>query len=923
VGATRSRDHPRAPNGMKMLAEPTAIWRRLVNVVKVVFRRTTVEDELDEELRFHLEMQIQENIRGGMVRPAARGAAYEAFGGLDRIKEECRDARGGRQIETLIQDGRFALRTLRAHPGFTFVAVVTLGLGIGANSAVFSLINGVLLRPLPYHEGHRLVHVLQRSGRAHPTGETSSQSRRRFDALDDDQGFSPLEIADYRQQTRSFTGLVEYHAMTFHLLGHGDPQRVQTAVVSDNFFDVLGLHPMMGRTFRRGEEAIGADPVLVLSYRFWERALGADPTIVGRKFTMNDRIHTVVGVLPPAPLAYPNQDDVYMPVSSCPFRSAPHWRESRSARGMELIGRLRDGVSLEKATADLETVANRLRSNYPAAYPRSEGMHLETIDLKEEMTREARSTFLILVGVVAFVLLIACANVTNLTLARMIRRDRELALRTALGAGRGRLIRQLLTESSVLALLGGAVGLIVASAGLDMLVAFAGRFTPRAHEISIDRSVLAFTFGISLLAGLLFGTLPAMSRQNLVAALKDGGCRSVSGFGGRRARMALIVGQLAVSFMLLIGAGLMLRSLLRLHHVDPGFNPENVLTAHIDLNWSKYERDRSILNFSEPLLEKVRALPGVTSAALANTFPLNDTTPFNRTFRIRGRPTPEGLPEPRADLRRATAGYFKTVGIRTIRGRTHDDVEGYSDQPVVVINQSLARRFWPGQDPIGQQLTVDRGESWFTIIGVVSDVRQYGLDQVPADEAYIPWAPTPFRDMRLLIRTQGDPTWLTPLIREIVHGIDPAQPVTDIQPLQQFRREALASPRLTAMLVAAFAGLALVITIAGLVGVIGYSVSQRTQEFGIRIALGATPSTVLCMVVRQGMVLVLVGLALGIGGSFFFTRVLSGLLFEIEPTDPLTFFSVSIVLLTVAVVACLVPARRATLVQPMVTLRAT
>jgi putative ABC transport system permease protein len=877
---------------------------RLLALVRVILIRRDVEDELDEELRFHLEMQALENRRRGMDAAVARDAAANVFGGYERVKEQCRDARGGRFLEMLSQDIRFAVRTLCANPGVSAAAVLTLGLGIGANTAIFSAVNGVLLRPLPYEHDDRLVHVLHQTN---TPGE--------------DIGFSPLEMEDYRARNRSFTGLVEYHSMPFNLLGGKEPQRVQTAVVSAAFFEVMGLEPLLGRAFRPREDAIASEPVLILSYAFWQRAFFGDPAIVGRTVEMNDRLHTIIGVLPPAPLAYPNADDVYMPVSSCPFRSGQHWRSDRGARGLTMFGRLREGVTGRQALADLQTIASQLKTAYPGAYRFEPNTHIGTAFLRDELTRDARPTFLVLVGTAALVLLIACANVANLTLAGLVRRDRELALRTALGAGRRRLVRQLLTESTLLALVGGTVGLAFAAAGLDLMISFAARFTPRAYEIAIDNTVLGFTLMLSLVTGLLFGTLPALCRQDVVVALRDGGDRATAGPAGRRARGALIAGQLAVSFMLLIGAGLMLRSLVRLHHVDPGFNPENVVTARLDLNWSKYNRDRPVIQFSERLLARVRSVPGVTHAAIANTFPLNATTPHSNSFQIQGRWRDRHRPDPEAEVRSATSDYFAAVGIRLVRGRLYRDAEDDSDRKVAVINQSLARRYWGAADPIGQRVSDNGGRSWVTIIGIVSDVKHYGLDRGPVGEAYVPWSYEPWRDMRLVIRTQNDPVSIAASLRSIVREIDASQPVTEIQTLQELRREALASPRLTAILLGAFAALALGITITGLAGVVAFSVSQRTREFGVRMILGAEPREVLRMVLREGMAVVAVGLALGVAGALFFTRLLSGLLFEIEPRDPLTFLGVSFVLLTVAAAACLVPARRATLVQPVTALR--
>ena len=877
------------------------MWARLLTVLRVLFRRRELERQLDEELRFHLEMQELENRRRGMHGSDARVAASNIFGGYERVKEQCRDARGGRALETLGQDVRFAVRTLRANPGWSIAAILTLGLGSGANTAMFSVVNGVLIQPLPYMHEDRLVHLVQRATLTH-----------------EEIGFSPQEFHDYQSQNSSFDRMVEYHSMPFNLLGGSEPQRVKTAVVSAGFFDVMGLAPLLGRTFHPHEDEHGAAPVLVLSHSFWQRAFDGEPTVVGRHVEMNDRLHTIIGVLPPAPLAYPNPDDVYMPVSSCPFRSAAAWRDHRSARGLSIFGRLRPGVSHDAALADLQEIGSRLKTVYPTAYSGT-GAVLESRSLRDDLTRNGARTFRLLLATAVFVLLIACANVSNLMLGALVRRDRELALRNALGAGRARLVRQLLTESTILALAGGLLGLALASLSLDMLITFAERFTPRAHEITIDRTVLAFTFAVSIASGLVFGTLPALQHQDPVIALKDGGDRATSRFAGRRARGLLVVGQLAVSFMLLVAAGLTLRSFSRLENVDAGFEPDNVLTARLDLDWSRYKSDGTILQFTDQLLVAARTLPGVTYAAVAHTFPLNRMDAHRDSFQIRGREQKAGAPMPVAHVRSASADYFAAVGIRLVRGRLYGDEK--DARAVAVINQSLARRYWGAADPIGQQVSGNGGRTWTTIIGIVSDVRYEGLDRAPEGEAYVPWTAEPWRDLRLVLRINGDPERAASALGRIVKTIDPAQPVSEIRPLLEFRQEALASARLTALMLAAFAALALGIATTGLAGVVAFSVSQRTREFGVRIALGADPRDVVRMVVHESMLTVVSGLALGTTASLFLTRMLSGLLFQIEPSDPLTFLGVSFVLLAVAAAACFVPARRAMLVEPVVALR--
>jgi predicted permease len=807
-------------------------------------------------------------------------------------------------MNTIWQDIRFGLRMLKKNPGFTIMAVLTLSLGIGANTAIFSLVYGVLLRPLPYVAGDQIVVLRQQA----PLAKIENLP------------FSVKEYNDYREQNQTLSSTVEYHTMPFILLGRKEPERVQTGVVSAEFFDFLGVKPLLGRTFLPGEDKHGAQPVLVLSYAYWQRSHGGDPKIVGQTFTMNDHVHTVVGVLPPIP-QFPDENDVYMPVSACPFRSAQTTIENRNARMVRVFGRLKPEVTPQQAGGDLANIASRLQQTYPANYPQNRGYGITLSALQEELTRRARPTLLLLLATAGLVLLIACANVANLMLARIIRREREMAIRAALGASRTRLIRQLLTESTLLALLGGGLGLLLASWGLEMLKTFATRFTPRAAEISLDGSVLLFTLGLAVITGLAFGALPAFSaRENLVTSLKEGSGQSTAGAGRQRARGVMIVCQVAVSFTLLIAAGLMLRSLIKLQQVEPGFDPERVLTMRITLDFDKYTTPQHTRTFFHSLLDRIKTQPGVMSAAVAFTFPLNQSTPLNNGFLIEGRPLAEGEARPVADFRSASPDYFQAVGIPLVRGRYFTDQDHENAQPAVIINHSMARHRWNNEDPIGKRVSFDNGQTWATIVGVIGDVKQYGLDREAVDELYRPFAQTPF-GQTLVVRTAAEPMTFAKQAREAVSAIDPEQAVDRVQTLEQARENSLAAPRLTALLIGLFAALALVITVAGISGVIALSVSQRRQEIGIRMALGATPSGVLRMILRQGLTLVFAGLAIGIAASMVLTRLMSALLFGVEPTDVITFLSVSLVLIAVAAVACLIPARRATSIDPMIALR--
>ncbi|MGZ6126511.1 MAG: ADOP family duplicated permease, partial [Myxococcales bacterium] len=557
---------------------------------------------------------------------------------------------------------------------------------------------------------------------------------------------------------------------------------------------------------------------------------------------------------------------------------------------------------------------------YPDAYPKSDGYRATAAALRDELTREARPTLIVLLATTLFLLVIVCANVANLTMARLVRREREMAVRTALGATRLRLLQLLLTENLMLALVGGALGVLVAAWGLDALSTFAARFTTRASEIRLDLRVLLFAGGLSLFTGVLLGCLPALpARANLAADLKEGAGATVHR-SRLRARSALIVAQVAVSFSLLIGAGLMLRSLLNLQSVDAGFDVQNVLTARVDLNWTRYRTNEQILPFGERLLERLRAEPGVLSAALTGSVPLNDTSPNGVEFRIEGAPVSDG-PHLRAWLETASPGYFETMGIPLLAGRDFTAMDRAPAPQVAVVNRSFARQFFPGADAVGKRVTLGGGEHWVQIVGVVADVKQHGLEREPGNEMYAPYAFLPFRDVRVIVRSRASPLDVERSLRAAVKELDPQQPVTEALTLEQVRADNLASPRLTALLLGAFALLAILITAAGIAGVIAYSVSQRTQEIGIRLALGADPSAVLAMVVRQGMALVGLGLALGVAGGFAISRVMSGLVFGIAAQDPVTFLAGAALLSAVGALACLFPARRAAEVDPMIALR--
>jgi len=870
-------------------------------------RRQEDEQELDQEVSSYLELLTEEKIGTGMTPDAARRAAKMELGGVEQLKEQVRDVRAGAWMETVAQDLRYGFRTLRNNPGFSALVVLTLGLGIGANTAIFSLVYGVLLRPLPYAHGGQLLVIHQRAR-----------------AQASDVPFSYKELVDYREQTKTLDALVEYHSMPFLLLGDDSAERVQTAVVSANFFDVLGVKPLLGRTFVASDESTSADAVLVLSYQYWQSHQGGDPNIVGKVFHMNNRPHTVIGVLPPVP-QYPAENDVYMPTSQCPFRSSQAFMANRKARMMTVFGRLKSGVAVATAQADLSTIASRIESANPDVYPKAEGYAVAVAPLREDLTRRARTTLLVLLGAAGFVLLIACANVANLTLAQTLKRERELAVRSALGASRARLVRQLLTETVLLSLTGGALGLWLASPSLRLLVKFAERFTTRANEVRIDGVVLEFTLVVSVLSGLLFGLVPALSSGERVSdALKQGSGQATSSQRRQRLRAGLVVVQIAVSFVLLIGAGLMIRSFRRLLTVDPGFNPDRVLTLNISPNFSRYTQNTQYVALGDSILRNVRALGGVESAALSSSFPFSPLAltsgPGSVSFDVDGRLLSTGDLRPRVDITAVSPGYFETIRQPLLRGRTFTDHDGAEAMKVAVINQSMAFHRFPSEDPLGKRISFDSGKNWITITGIVGDAREYGLERAVGDEVYLPVDQSAFAGS-LLVRTAVDPMSITNLIRKALHDVDPQLAVDQVATIERLQHESLASPRITTTLLGIFAGLALLISASGIAGIMALTVSQRTRELGIRMALGQSKGSMVRMVVQQGLAIALAGTALGLVGAIVLGRLLSSLLYATSPTDISTFAGVSLLFIVVAGLACFLPVRRATRIDPFTALR--
>lgn len=864
-----------------------------------MFDRERQDRDLDEELRAYVDLLTAEKIKGGMTPDAARRAALVETGGVTQVKEEVRDIRPGVLLEILFQDLRYAARTLRKAPAFTLASVVTLAIGIGASTAIFSMVNGVLLHRLPIGTGDRLVHLTQPSTRAN------------------NEGFSVLEVKDLDHEMQTMSGVAEYHSMAFQLYGHGDPLRVQTGVVSDKFFDLIGVKPILGRTFRPGEEAVGAPPVVVLSYKFWMSQFGGDRSIVGATFTMNDKVHTVVGVLPPLP-GYPHENDIWMPAGACPFRSDPSMMAARDMRMVDAFAVLSPVASLERARAELATVGSRFHAAYPAAYPAEQRLRFVADGAREEMTARAKPILFMLLAAAAFLLVAACANVANLSLARQMRRARELALRVALGAGRSRLYRQLAFESLLLAFAGGAIGVMLAADGVGLLRSLATRITPRADEIHIDATVLVFAFALCVFIGVVIAAAPfahALGRRNVADALRQGNTGAMGTRGDIRLRGMLVVAQVAIACVMLVGAGLLGRSLLALERVDAGVDVSNVLTARLTLNFTKYNTPALRRNMASALLERLNGMPGVSVASVASDLPLNSGRPSNVRFQIDGVPT-DPKATPHSDITAVGPDYFKAVGIPLLHGRAFTKSDRDTIDRFAVISSRLAKTYWNGRDPIGTRVSADSGKTWLTVVGVVGDVRQNRLDADVTDEVYLAAYSSPPGDLRVFLRTTGPVPPVVKALRAIVHDIDPQQPVSFVQTLEQVRGAQLAEPRLTTTVLSAFAALALVLTATGLAGVIAYGVTQRLPEIAIRMALGATGPRVLRLVMRDGLAIVFVGLAVGLTVSWFASRLVTKLLFHVTATDVATYASVAALVIGTACVACLIPSRRALHADP-------
>jgi putative ABC transport system permease protein len=800
-------------------------------------------------------------------------------------------------MENLLKDVRYGMRMLTRNPAFTVIAVIALALGIGATTAIFSVVNAVLLRPLPYSEPDRLMIIR----------ETKLPQFPEFSV-------SPGNFLDWQKQNTVFERMVAVGSGSFNLSDGGEPERLVGQRVTDGFLAILGAQPALGRDFLAEEDQPGHNFVVIISHGLWQRRFGGDANILDRTITLNGQSYTIVGVMPPSFRFGDRATELWTPIAFTAQQSQQHGSHYVSA-----IARLKPGVTVEQARVEMSAIADRLAEQYPDS---DAGWNVLVMPMLQYAVRSIKLALYVLLGAVGFVLLIACANVANLLLARAASRQKEIAIRTALGAGRWRIVRQLLTESVLLAVAGGAVGLLLAVWGKDLLLSLAPENLPRVREASLDGRVLVFTLGITLLTGIVFGLVPALqaSKPNLNETLKDAGRGSTE--GGRRHlfRSVLVVLEVATALVLLVGAGLLIKSFVRLQRVDPGFNPDNALTVKMALPQKKYTTPEMGAVFYKQLLEKISTLPGVEAVGAACVLPLDDD--FVLGFDIQGRPPYAPGDEPNTNYYSVTPGYFKAMGIPLLCGRPFNEHDTKDSTRVAIINEAMVKKFFPDEDPIGKHISVTMGPTLYReIVGVVGDVKQYGLDQETPVETYEPFAQQPMSFMSLIVRTGGDPTSLSAAIRGEVLSIDKEQPVSSMKPLAELVSASVAQQRFAMLLLGVFAAVALLLAAVGIYGVMSYAVTQRTHEIGIRMALGAGQRDVLRLVVGNGMRLTLIGVAIGLVTAFALTRIMSTLLFGVSATDLMTFAIFSVSLTAVALVACLVPARRALKVDPMVALR--
>ncbi len=874
-----------------------------------LLRREAVIGDMDEEMRLHLEMEAEANMKRGMPPEEARRAALRSFGNFDKLRERGYEVRGGGRLETLFQDLRYGARVLAKNKAFTAVAVLTLALGIGANTAIFSVVNELLLRPLPYRDPERIVMLWEVT----PEGEHQNTTSR-------------INVRSWREQSTVFESMAAFADFRRSLTGgNGEPEEVPAQLANPELFHILGVKPILGRVLTQEDARPDAPAVAVLSNGLWRRRFGGDPGVIGKSITLNGAPCTVVGVLPPG-------FEWHLRAKSRTGKPAELWTAlsmptegdgALRGRFLSAVARLKPGVSFQQADAEMKTIMARLAQEEPWY---NKGTSAEVVPLREQFVGRVRPALLILLGAVGFVLLIACANVANLLLARAAAREKEIALRTALGASRNRVVRQLLTESLLLAILGSLVGLGLAWLGIRALVAISPSDVVDLRSVGLNLPVLALTLVVSLATGILFGLAPALeaTRLNLNETLKEGG-KGAGGQGARsrRLRGTLVVAEVALALVLLVSAGLLVKSFVRLQQIDTGFNTENVLTLVVNLPTAKYDTMERVVGFFREATERIRTLPGVRSVGAVNYLPLYGGLGTTTSFLIEGRPAPPVGQEPSTDVRVADSGYFGAMGVPLLRGRNFTEVETTEARNVVLINESMARQHFAGENPIGKRISVHMFEEPVPteIIGIVGDVRYDSLTDEAPPMAYLPLPVLTYSSMTLVLRTTGDPAGMAPTVRRVVHEIDPNQPISDVRTMDQVMAATVGRARFNTLLLGLFAGLATLLAAVGIFGVMSYSVTLRTREIGLRMALGARQGEVLRLILKQGFLLTLIGIGLGLAGALALTRLLSGLLYGVGSTDPATFAAIVVLLTVVSLIACYIPARRATRVDPLSALR--
>ncbi len=876
-------------------------WRRLRSWLHASLHRSRAESDMDAEFRFHLEARVDDLVRSGLPHEEAFRRARAEFGGLELTKDQCRDARSATLLDSLLQDLRYGFRTLRKSPAFTAIAVLTLALGIGANTAIFSVVNGILLQPLPFPRQSQLLMLWEKD----KEGLRSNTSWATF--------------TDWSRQNHSFTGIAAVSLWTPTLVTPHDAENLIGFRVSANFFDLMGLPLLHGRGFLPSEDARGDNFVVVLSHGFWQRRFAGNTRIVGKSIQLGSRLYNVVGILPPSFPSVLSFDprktaDLYTPLAydaTLPYAC-------RDCRHLRTIARLKDSVSFIQADAEMNQISQNLFQQYPTEYS-APGVALTT--LKENLVGDVRPVLWALLGSVGFVLLIACVNVANLLLARYASRQREVAVRSALGAGPARIIRQFLTESLLLSLLGGLFGLVFASSGVSLLQQFHIANLPRLQSIHIDIWTLIFTMAVCGFTTLAFGLFPAFraSRLDPVDALKDGG-KNTSGTERHSLRRLLVVSDVALALLLLTGAGLMMKSFVRLLDVNPGFEREDSLTLSLSL-WGADAEAAPALSFYQQVLDRVRTLPGVHSAGIVSQLPLAGNLDMYGVH-VEGKSSPNPEDDPSADRYSITPGYLAAMRIPLLRGREVQEQDLAASPLVVLVNESAARQFWPSEDPIGKRLRLgDTKGPWRTVVGVVGDVLHRGLDAPHTLQIYLPESQFTDSEVVLVVRSTGSPSLLADSLRSQISAINPHVPISQLATMRDVMSASVANQRFGAVLFALFGFVAVLLAAGGIYGVISYGVAQRTHELGIRAALGAHPSEIVHLILAQGAKLTLLGVATGLLSATALTRFMRSLLFQVSPFDPITLGSAAVLLTLIALLACYLPARRATRIDPMVALR--